>query len=254
MLQRAQEHLRFTAAAKQVAILNALPAYIALLDTQGMIISVNEAWRQFGPASAIQGPGYEVGLNYLDICDSATGDGLSGAKQAATGIRSVLAGRSKSFSTEYPDHSPTQQRWFLLKVSPLVDDHPHGAIVMHLDVTAERQVKETLYASEVRFRQMAENIRDVFFLDDIVNHRMVYVSPAYEEIWGRSCESLYAEPASWSTAIHPDDRASIAEKYNQEKSTGKFELEYRIAYLNRVYAMLSGINMLVMRVRDRDDL
>ena len=298
VLRRSQEHLRATEAAKQIAILNALPAYIALLDTQGVIISVNEAWRQFGPASAIQGPGYDIGLNYPEICDSAPGDRLSAPKQAAGGIRLVLAGRVKSFSLEYPCHSPAGQRWFLLRVTPLVVDQPNGAIVMHLDVTAERQVKETLHASEARFRQMAENIRDVFFLMEAAGNRIAYVSPAYEEIWGRSCESLYADPDSWSTAIHPEDRAAIYESYNKQKPTGKFELEYRIvrpdgslrwieargfpvhddadnlvriagiakditqrkeaenriAYLNRVYAMLSGINTLIVRATGRDEL
>ena len=297
MLRRAQEQLRASEAAKQVAILNALPAYIALLDTHGMIISVNEAWRQFGTGSAIQGPGYDIGVNYLETCDGV-GRELFAAHQTAAGIRSVLAGRAKNFSIEYSGHTATQQRWFLLKVTPLGNENPKGAIVMHLDVTAERHVKETLHASETRFRQMAENIRDVFFLDDTVENRMVYVSPAYEEIWGRSCESLYADPDSWGAAIHPEDRAATHEKYNEHKLVGQFELEYRIvrpdhsirwieargfpvlddngtlvriagvakditdrkqaenriAYLNRVYAMLSGIDTLIVRARDRDEL
>lgn len=297
VLRPAQEHLRSSDAAKQTAILNALPAYIALLDTHGVIISANEAWREFGPAGAIQGPGYDIGVNYLEMCDSAASE-LFAAHQAAAGIRWVLAGRAKNFSIEYPSHSAARQRWLLLKVTPLGNDPAQGAIVMHLDVTAERHVKETLHASEARFRQMAENIRDVFFLDDAVDNRMIYVSPAYEEIWGRSCESLYADPDSWRAAIHPDDRVATHEKYNQHKLVGKFELEYRIvrpdhsirwieargfpvlddngklvriagvakditerkqaenriAYLNRVYAMLSGINTLIVRACDRDEL
>ena len=73
LLRRAQDYLRHNEAGKQAAILNALPANIALLDTQGLIISVNEAWRRFGRANALQGPGYEIGLNYLEVCDSARG-------------------------------------------------------------------------------------------------------------------------------------------------------------------------------------
>jgi diguanylate cyclase (GGDEF)-like protein/PAS domain S-box-containing protein len=82
--------------------------------------------------------------------------------------------------------------------------------------------------SEARFRQMAENIRDVFFLSDMDSNRVLYVSPAYEEIWGRSCASLYADPESWTETIHPADRASTYEKYKQGMSMGKFEFEYRI--------------------------
>jgi PAS domain S-box-containing protein len=75
---------------------------------------------------------------------------------------------------------------------------------------------------------MAENIRDVFFLRDADAKRMLYVSPAYEEIFGRSCQSLYANPSSWSEAIHPDDRAPTSEKSEKGILSGKFEFEYRI--------------------------
>lgn len=137
-LRRAQEYMRHNQAAKQAAILNALPATIAVLDTQGLIISVNEAWRKFGHANAIQGPGYEIGVNYLEVCDNAEGEDASEARQAAKGIRSVLNGEVKHFSMEYPCHSPTEQRWFLMTVTPLSDDRPNGIVVMHLNITKRR--------------------------------------------------------------------------------------------------------------------
>jgi len=108
VLRRAQEQLRHTEAAKQAAILNALPAHIALLDRQGLITSVNEAWRRFGSANVLHGAEYGLGVNYLEIFDSARGDDAFEARQVAAGIRSVLEGRAKSFSIEYPCHSPTE--------------------------------------------------------------------------------------------------------------------------------------------------
>jgi len=144
LLRHAQEQLRHSEAAKQTAILNALPAHIALLDTQGLIISVNETWRRFACADAIQGPGHRIGVNYLEICDSARGDGSSEAHQVAEGIRSVLGGRAKGFSIEYPCHSPTEQRWFLLTVTPLADDPPNGAVVMHLNITKRKEAEDEI--------------------------------------------------------------------------------------------------------------
>ncbi len=226
--RRPQEQLRHHEEAKQAAILNALPANIALLDAQGLIVSVNDAWRRFAGANALQGPGCGIGLNYLDICDRAGGDDALEARKIADGIRSILRGAKKNFSLEYSYHSPTEQRWVQLTVTPLGDDPPNGAVVMHLDVTAKRQTAERLRVSEWRFRQMADNIRDVFFLIDAESLRPLYISPAYEEIWGRSCESLYANPESWTDAIHPDDRASTYEKYKKGMSAEKFEYEYRI--------------------------
>jgi diguanylate cyclase (GGDEF)-like protein/PAS domain S-box-containing protein len=223
-----QEQLRHSEAAKQASILDALPACIALLDSRGLITSVNQTWRQFARANAMQESGYGVGVDYLETCNRARGEGTSHAHQAACGIRSVLSGAVSTFSMEYPCHSATEQRWFLLNVTALGDRRSNGAVVMHIDVTAEKQANRDLQDSELRFRQMAEGIRDVFFLREAGTSHMLYVSPAYEEIWMRSCESLYANPDEWMEAIHPDDRASMREKYKNGMSAGTFEYEYRI--------------------------
>jgi signal transduction histidine kinase len=143
LLRRAQDHLRHHEAVKQAAILNALPAHIALLDTQGCIVSVNEAWRQFGNANVIQSPGYGIGLNYLEICDSAPQESSEG-HQVAEGIRSVLSGKLKTFLLEYPCHSPTEQRWFLLKVIPLTDELRNGAVVTHRNITEQKQAEDEI--------------------------------------------------------------------------------------------------------------
>jgi diguanylate cyclase (GGDEF)-like protein/PAS domain S-box-containing protein len=228
----AQEQLRHSEAAKQASILDALPACIALLDPRGLITSVNQTWRRFARANAMLGSGYGVGVDYLETCNRALGEGTSHAHQAVCGIRSVLSGGISTFSMEYPCHSATEQHWFLLKVTALADHRSNGAVVMHIDVTTEKQANIDLQDSELRFRQMAEGIRDVFFLREAGTSHMLYVSPAYEEIWMRSCKSLYANPDAWMEAIHPDDRASMREKYKNGMSAGTFEYEYRIVRPN----------------------
>jgi diguanylate cyclase (GGDEF)-like protein/PAS domain S-box-containing protein len=226
--EAAQEHLRHSEAAKQASILDALPACVALLDPRGIITSVNQTWRGFAGANAMQGSGYGVGINYLAICNRARGEGASHAHRAADGIRSVLSGGAKTFSMEYSCHSATERRWFRLKVTALADHRRNGAVVMHMDVTAEKQANSDLQDSELRFRQMAESIPEVFFLREAGTSHMLYVSPAYEEIWMRSSKSLYANPDAWIEAIHPDDQASMHEKYKHGMSADTFEFEYRI--------------------------
>ncbi|HEX7034302.1 MAG TPA: PAS domain S-box protein [Pseudomonadales bacterium] len=84
--------------------------------------------------------------------------------------------------------------------------------------------------SEQRFRQLAERITDVFWLRDVENRRVLYVSPAYETAWGRSVESLYADPQSFLEAVHPDDRARVHEwmmRHTQGEITGE---EYRLVH------------------------
>ena len=66
-----------------------------------------------------------------------------------------------------------------------------------------KEAELALRESEARFRDIAEKIREVFWVTDPAKTRMLYVSPAYEEIWGRTCASLYENPMSFVEAIHP---------------------------------------------------
>jgi diguanylate cyclase (GGDEF)-like protein/PAS domain S-box-containing protein len=228
LLQHAQEELRHTEAARQAAILNALPAHIALLDSQGRILSVNETWRRFADANGFRNPGYGIGLNYLEVCDHARGKCAVGAREVAEGIRAVLGGGAGTFALEYQCHSPEQQRWFLLTVTPLIPGETKGAVVVHVEITAKRQADESLRESEGRFRQIAESIRDVFFLEEADGSRLLYVSPTYARIWGRSCESLYAKPDSWVDAVHREDQAAVRRQLRGSMEANGQAMEYRI--------------------------
>jgi PAS domain S-box-containing protein len=83
--------------------------------------------------------------------------------------------------------------------SPIVRGMAH-------DVTERMRAEKALFASEERFRQLAESIHEVFYLRDVPGHRLLYVSPPYEQVWGRTCQSLYEAPESFLDAIHPEDR------------------------------------------------
>ncbi|KJH70479.1 sensor histidine kinase [Aliterella atlantica] len=94
-----------------------------------------------------------------------------------------------------------------------------------------QQVEESLRFSEEKFRQLAENIHEVFWIADPNINEIIYISPAYEQIWGRSCESLYADPNSWLEAVHPEDRDRVP--HRQQKNTlGTYNEEFRIVQPN----------------------
>jgi len=213
LLRHAQEQLRHSEAAKQAAILNALPAHIALLDTLGRIISVNEAWRQFASANVLQGPGYGIGANYLDICDDARGDDASEAHQAAAGIRSVLDGSVTSFSMEYPCHSPTEQRWFLMTVTPLDDGRPNGAVVMHLNITERKRGEEALR----RFAAAMDATADAIYLVDRSSMRFVHVNDAACRMQSQTCDELLAL-APWT--VLSLSRAELERAYDTLIASG----------------------------------
>jgi two-component system sensor kinase FixL len=94
---------------------------------------------------------------------------------------------------------------------------------------AERKsAEEKLRTSELRFRQLAENIHEVFWMTNVEKTQMIYVSPAYEEVWGRTCQSLYTNPTTWMDAVHPEDRARVRKAALNRQATGAYNEEYRI--------------------------
>ncbi len=95
-----------------------------------------------------------------------------------------------------------------LSLSLLHDDQGAtvGMIGYSIDITEEKRVVDALRESEQRFRQMAETIEEMFWITNADLSEMLYVSPAYEKIWGRSVDSLYADPKSFLDAVHPDDK------------------------------------------------
>ena len=101
------------------------------------------------------------------------------------------------------------------------------------EVLAENQRLRTelqeLTEREERFRQIAENVREVFFVISAKTDEILYISPTYEKVWGRSCQSLYENPQSWLFAIHPEDSfKAIATIETQFRTGDDFEEEYRI--------------------------
>jgi len=85
-----------------------------------------------------------------------------------------------------------------------------------------------LQTNEDVFRQLVENICEVFFVRDHKDNKILYVSPAYEKIWGRSCSSLYENPLDFTEAIHPEDRDRIIANITAQISGKPYEQEYRI--------------------------
>jgi two-component system sensor histidine kinase/response regulator len=79
------------------------------------------------------------------------------------------------------------------------------------------RAEEARRETEDRFRQLAENINEIFWMTDARHERVLYISPGYEEVWGRTCQSLYEQPQSWVENIHPDDRGSVIESIEQRR-------------------------------------
>ncbi len=134
-------HAKTDLALLSLSALNNLSSQVAVLDANGLILKVNPAWSAFalennGPQSLADG----VGLNYLDICQNVNGSCDEGAFDVYRGIRAVIAGEQQEFSLEYPCHSPTEQRWFLMTVIPFNETNDY-VVVSHFNITQQKQVE-----------------------------------------------------------------------------------------------------------------
>jgi DNA-binding CsgD family transcriptional regulator len=120
-------------------VLDAIEAHVAILDHNGIIIHTNKAWDDFA-AKNPQTKGRKavkvgIGTDYLDVCQTSIGPSAEGALQVQRGIKSVLDGKLRQFSFEYPCHSPTRQRWFVMKVTPLRGPKPRMVVAVHTNIT-----------------------------------------------------------------------------------------------------------------------
>ena len=95
------------------------------------------------------------------------------------------------------------------------------------DVSVRKRDEQRLRQSEARFRDLAETITEVFWISDPPKSRILYVSPGYARVWGRTCESLYDEPDSWIEAVHPEDLERVRQSLDRLAS-GEYCEEYRI--------------------------
>ncbi len=124
-----------------------------------------------------------------------------------------------------------QYRWFLGRCLPI--RNLAGDIIKWFGVCVDihdfKETQQNLRESEEKFRQLAENIHEhVFWITEPQQHRLIYVSPAYEEVWQRSCTTLYENHAEWFEAIHPEDRERVKIRYREQGLQGNYDEEYRI--------------------------
>jgi diguanylate cyclase (GGDEF)-like protein/PAS domain S-box-containing protein len=193
------DRVRAEAARRQfAAVLDATPDLVFTSDAQGRLLYTNRA------AAALLGidPAAPPGVHLTDLYPGWAAERLTG--EALPGVA-----RDGSWRGDLAVRRPDGRE---MPVSQLLLAH-HGETgeIEFLsgtarDITASKRAEAAVRESEERFRQLAENIQEVFWLVDRANWKVLFVSPAYERVWGRSCAELLADPASLIAAVHPADR------------------------------------------------
>lgn len=201
-------------------ILNSVTAEICVLDPEGVIMAVNEPWRSFALENGIEpgkpAPGTELGANYLAVCNAATGFAANGAIDARNGIQAVLDGRLPNFALEYPCHSPLQQRWFVMSVTPFGEAAQSGVVITHMNITERKQAEQKLAESEQRFSLFMDTLPAAAFIKDedgttlYANRYMSDVLGARDWL-GKSTRDLF--PLELAEKMIADDRRSLEAGY-----------------------------------------
>lgn len=137
------------------AILNALPANIALLNAGGIIIDINDAWKNFAEDNGFIGSNYSIGVNYITTVNDAGDADKPDGKNVAAGIQAVLNGDVKEFVYEYTCHSPEVKRWFRMVATPLQEKRYAGAVVMHIDISEIKKLEKEKLESRINEQNRA---------------------------------------------------------------------------------------------------
>ncbi|MDQ2691723.1 MAG: PAS domain S-box protein, partial [Chloroflexota bacterium] len=237
--------------------LDALTANIAILDQTGTIVAVNRSWREFAQANGMSAQRVSEGINYLTVCETATGPSAGEASEMAAGIRAVMQGEKQSFTLEYPCHSPNEKRWFIARVTKF-QEGPMRVVVAHEYITERKLAEEALRESEENYRQLFEAESDAIVLVDNETGQILQANQAACALYGYSLKQLLgikntdlsAEPeqtrqVTLQTPVAPDQVISIPLRWHRRKDGVIFPVE-----ITGRFFMLQGRSVHIAAIRD----
>ncbi len=213
--------------------LDALSSHIAILDPAGTIVEVNAAWNRFAAENNYLGGDHGVGCNYLALCDAACGSSSDEAPSVAQGIREVITGLRSEFSLEYPCHSPTVRRWFLVRATCFGEGPQLRIVVAHENITARREAEQEALSKEQRYRALVEATTAIVW-EASVTGEFVTEQAGWSAFTGQTFEEM----RGWGrlNAIHPEDRAATSKAWSMALAGhASYEVEHRLRAKDGTY-------------------
>ena len=211
-------------------ILNSSPQHMAILDAEGVIISVNEAWSRYARLNTTGAVVSSVGVNYRSTCARAIGRPFGDeAAQALTGIEAVLNGAAPNFTLDYPCYSPQEARWFRMTVYPMIAPAT-GAVVAHEDITA--RINDALAVETANERAaLAVHGGGIGIWDLTIDSGSLRWDPQMYRLYGMSPRQQIANLDLWRNSVHPLDLANAERALAASINTGTpFESEFRVVW------------------------
>ncbi|MEZ4640506.1 MAG: PAS domain S-box protein [Caldilineaceae bacterium] len=203
-------------------VFDTIDAIVLVLDQQGRIVRHNAASERLGGLSVDK----IDGMYFWDVFAS---EALKESTKRDIQQNVIHQLRPCEMDLEWLAELG-ERRLATWNITPLLDvnNQINFIIVSGIDITARAKGEQAVKESELRFRQLAENIRDVFYISNLADQTMYYISPAYETIWGRTCDSLYANPSSFVESIYPPDRERVVHALQRQAEGEDTVEEYRI--------------------------
>ncbi len=223
---RESDHLK-------LSILNSVSSQIAVLDRNGVMLAVNEAWRRFalenGAEPGIPARHTELGVNYLEICEASRGDSLQGVREATEGIRMVLDGRLPSFRLEYDCHAPNQQRWFNMSVTPLGMEGG-GVVIVHHNITERKRAEQAVATHKERLRR-GQLFANIGTWDWNIQSGELFWTERIAPLFGYAVGELDTSYENFLAAIHPEDRQAVIDAVDAcIQHDAPYEIEHRVVW------------------------
>ena len=208
--------------------LDTMSAHIAILDRNGVIMEVNEAWKRFARENGFQSGNFGVGMNYLAVCEQATGPESEFAHALAQGIRRVISGEQTAYTLEYPYHGPAARRWFVTRIARLAEASGAPIVVAHEDVTEQHLAREQLRQANQFMSRVIEAIPDGIGVLDACG-RVRLANRALAHILGASASELLGRRVSHFLGRHrrADLRESIRRLLRSETGIEHAETSLR---------------------------
>ncbi len=173
------------------SVVDALHAHVFILDGSGTVIAVNAAWRRFAESNGWMGANAGIGQNYFDVCERSRGGRADEAPTVGQAFRELIMGRRESFSLEYPCHSPTEQRWFMLQASRFSNEGRDYVVAAHYNITERKRSERTVYRQRNFLSKAIENLPVGVFAKDVRDdYRFTIWNARMESIFGVSREQV----------------------------------------------------------------
>jgi PAS domain S-box-containing protein len=197
---------------------------IVILDDRGICREANPAALALFGTQRQELVGQPIRRFYLAASGSEVTRDPFLDRNSTHGEIEIVRRNGETFSAEYT-----------VKTNYLPERH----VAVLRDISSRREAERALRESDERYRQMADNIREVYWMLDAGSKHILYINPAYETLTGRSLATLRDNPTSYQELFHPEDRVRVLTRLEEAGETGQIDEEFRIIRPDRAVRWVS---------------